>query len=78
MPQTKDRDRYDGHGVPQMKSPGDVCHQMHQLMVQRLNLRRKIDILDLQIESARLAETKNLSALRGTNDALRPHWLEYN
>ncbi|KAG4275152.1 hypothetical protein FPRO04_08814 [Fusarium proliferatum] len=133
MPQTKDRDRYDGHGVPQMKSPelldlasrdstastavateiarqfqldrllsdvdpvcsipldeilsryevgadfrlyddefvqplrlhqlyechgmvGDVCHQMHQLMAQRLNLRRKIDRFDLQMEPARLAE----------------------
>lgn len=29
---------------------------MHQLMTQRLNLRRKIDRLDLQMESARLAE----------------------
>ncbi|CVL06889.1 uncharacterized protein FMAN_11983 [Fusarium mangiferae] len=34
----------------------DLCHQMHQMMVQRLNLRRKIDRLDLQMESARLAE----------------------
>ncbi|RKL32524.1 hypothetical protein BFJ72_g10467 [Fusarium proliferatum] len=34
----------------------DLCHQMHQMMVMRLNLRRKIDRLDLQMESARLAE----------------------
>ncbi|KAF5612761.1 uncharacterized protein FTJAE_14027, partial [Fusarium tjaetaba] len=34
----------------------DICHQMHQMMVQRLSLRRKIDRIDLQMESARLAE----------------------
>nr|RBQ85469.1 hypothetical protein FVER53263_13514 [Fusarium verticillioides] len=34
----------------------DICHQMHQMMVQRLSLRRKIDRIDMQMESARLAE----------------------
>ncbi|KAG5763774.1 hypothetical protein H9Q69_009050 [Fusarium xylarioides] len=34
----------------------DICYQMHQMMVQRLSLRRKIDRIDMQMESARLAE----------------------
>ncbi|KAF5559672.1 hypothetical protein FPHYL_6984 [Fusarium phyllophilum] len=34
----------------------DLCYQMHQMMVQRLSLRRKIDRIDMQMESARLAE----------------------
>ncbi|KAF5704147.1 hypothetical protein FMUND_12690 [Fusarium mundagurra] len=34
----------------------DICYQMHQMMVQRLSLRRKIDRIDMQLESARLAE----------------------
>ncbi|CCT68186.1 uncharacterized protein FFUJ_06955 [Fusarium fujikuroi IMI 58289] len=99
---TKDRDRYDGHGVPQMKSPElldlasrdstastavatEIARQFQldrllsdvdpvcsipldeillryevgadfRLYDDELNLRRKIDRLDLQMESARLAE----------------------
>ncbi|KAF5574352.1 hypothetical protein FPANT_11818 [Fusarium pseudoanthophilum] len=34
----------------------DICHQMHQMMVQRLSLRRRIDRIDMQMESARIAE----------------------
>ncbi|KAF5535422.1 hypothetical protein FNAPI_12065 [Fusarium napiforme] len=34
----------------------DICHQMHQMMVQRLSLRRRIDRIDMQLESARIAE----------------------
>ncbi|KAF4444299.1 hypothetical protein FACUT_742 [Fusarium acutatum] len=34
----------------------DICHRMYMMSMERLTLRRKIDRLDLQMESARLAE----------------------
>jgi hypothetical protein len=34
----------------------DVAHQMYQMLMQRLTLRRKIDSLDLQMERDRLAD----------------------
>ncbi|KAF5251022.1 hypothetical protein FANTH_3783 [Fusarium anthophilum] len=33
-----------------------ICHRMYMMLIQRLALRRKIDRLDLQMESARLAD----------------------
>ncbi|KAF4485547.1 hypothetical protein FAGAP_11606 [Fusarium agapanthi] len=34
----------------------NICHRMYMMLIQRLALRRKIDRLDLQMESARLAD----------------------
>ncbi|KAF5648605.1 hypothetical protein F52700_921 [Fusarium sp. NRRL 52700] len=34
----------------------DICHRMYMMLIERLALRRKIDRLDLQMESARLAD----------------------
>ncbi|KAF5694832.1 hypothetical protein FDENT_960 [Fusarium denticulatum] len=34
----------------------DICHKMYMMLIQRLALRRKIDRLDLQMESARLVD----------------------